>query len=350
VPLDEHTQYSHRQKLVISGGRHAWSAEPPVPQQTQFDLNCDAQSLCSLEGITVSQSAGMAGYAWRAIGDVPLCGGGPTSTPIHRLQSISIADNPESALKSGACGYTGKPLLAYELLRAPGSPRARNFYVDPFNDRFHLRAVTLDTTTPIDQTTPLSWGQFSQPIDSMAVHPSGYVVGVNTAQHRLEIVTLRDEPVPDAQAVSAVLKAGRGTRIGLLDTPIAVGVDLLSQAILVLEGGNRRLQAFDCYGNQLLHFADKSSGSAALHDEGSTPVQYLDMAVESTGYIYVLSFHGSGRNDPKGKWLSQTRGLAAARLAVDKWRNLFTLNYEAVRGPRGLEPSISEWIPSTPMP
>src|SRR6185295_9731451 len=138
------------------------------------------------------------------------------------------------------------------------------------------------------QTTKLSWGEFTQPIDSIAVHPSGFVVGVNTQNHRLEIITLRDAPVPDAQASFAALKAGPGTRVGLLDTPIAVGVDLMSKAILVLEAGNvRRIQAFDHFGNQLLQFDKKKSATMALHDTGSTAVEYLDMAVESTGYIYV---------------------------------------------------------------
>jgi hypothetical protein len=81
------------------------------------------------------------------------------------------------------------------------------------------------------------------------------------------------------------------------------------------------------------------------------------MTVEATGYIYVLSYQNSGRTaddyridiyDPNGAWLSRTTGVAAARCALDKWRNLFTLNYEALRGRLGLEPSLSEWIPSTP--
>jgi hypothetical protein len=165
-------------------------------------------------------------------------------------------------------------------------------------------------------------------------------------------------PYPTAQATVAALKGGRGTRIGLLDTPIAVAVDRASDAILVLEAGStRRVQAFDCFGSQALIFDGKKSATMDLRGTGSTAVEYLDMAVEATGYIYVLSFQGTGvapadyRVDiysPKGEWLSQTGGVAAARLAVDRWRNLFTLNYEVLPGPRGPEPSISEWIPSTP--
>jgi hypothetical protein len=356
VPLNEKTHYSHKEKLALQNGRYVWAAAP-APRQTRYALDCDDASLCSLDSITVGQSAAMAGYAWRARSTVDLCGDGPATAPVHRIQNISIAQTPDSGLKSGGCGYTAKPLLAYKLLAAGGATRPESFYLDPSNNGFHLRAVALDGTAPFDQMTRLSWGEFSQLIDSMVVHPAGFVVGVNTQQHRLEIITLREQPLPDEQAVFATLKAGRGKRVGLLDTPIAVGVDAMSHAILVLEAGNRRIQAFDCYGNQLLHFNKQKSATMPLRDEGAAPVQYLDMAVESTGYIYVLSFRDDGIAaadyhvdiyNPNGDWLSQTSGVTAARLAVDKWRNLFTLNYEALAGPHGPEPSISEWIPSTP--
>ena len=84
------------------------------------------------------------------------------------------------------------------------------------------------------------------------------------------------------------------------------------------------------------------------------------MAVESTGWIYILSFVGSGRNasdyrldlyDPNESrriYTSRTTGVAAAKLAVSLWRNVYTLNYEPLVGPHGPEPTISQWIPSTP--
>jgi hypothetical protein len=51
---------------------------------------------------------------------------------------------------------------------------------------------------------------------------------------------------------------------------------------------------------------------------------------------------------PDGSFLTQVVGLAAARLQVDLWRNLFTLNYEIVQGTGRTEPSVAQWIPSTP--
>jgi hypothetical protein len=355
VPLTNQTRYSHKRILTITNGAYEWDGRIPRPTTTVVDLNCDEESLCELDQITVNQSAAAVAYSWRATSNVPLCGEGPVDK-VHRMQSISLTEHPTDALKQSDCGYTGKPLVAYELSSLVGTT-PRNFYLDPSGGRFHLRAVDPSGTTPFDQTTKLSWGEFSQAMNSIAVHPAGYVVGVNSTNHRLEIVTLRSEPRMDAEAVMAVLKAGHGSRPGLLDTPIAVGVDLLSQVIIVLDSGNLRLHAFDCLGAQVHHFALHSSSTAPLRDEGGIAVTYLDMAVEGTGYIYVLSYQNAGRfvtdyrvdiYHPTGSFLSRTTGVAAARVALDRWRNLLTLNFEALHGPRGLEPSLSEWIPSAP--
>jgi hypothetical protein len=97
-----------------------------------------------------------------------------------------------------------------------------------------------------------------------------------------------------------------------------------------------------------------------LRDEGGSNVFVLDLSVESKGYVYVLKYlqPSSGavmpadyRLDiyaPNGSFLTQVTGLAAARLQVDLWRNVFTLNYEIVQGSGRTEPSVAQWIPSTP--
>ncbi len=46
-------------------------------------------------------------------------------------------------------------------------------------------------------------------------------------------------------------------------------------------------------------------------------------------------------------------GVAAAGLAVDTFRNVYTLNYASVAGLARVEPSLSQWVPaawSTPFP
>ena len=87
---------------------------------------------------------------------------------------------------------------------------------------------------------------------------------------------------------------------------------------------------------------------------------YLDMAVEFTGYIYVLACNPATAlyrldiyhpDQPDGTPISTTTGVNAARLTVDFWRNVYTLNYEVLQLPGGAaagltEPSVSLWVPS----
>ncbi len=107
-----------------------------------------------------------------------------------------------------------------------------------------------------------------------------------------------------------------------------------------------------------------------LHEpEGMT---YVDMAVEAKGYLYVLSHKDTGgvvKNtdyaldiyNPDGSFLVRTpdpklhpggnmQYVSAARIAVDIWRNLFTLNYSTFKGLGGrTEPSVSQWMPTPPL-
>jgi len=102
----------------------------------------------------------------------------------------------------------------------------------------------------------------------------------------------------------------------------------------------------------------------ALKDGVSQNIHYLDVGVETKGFVYVLSYQGTGsaQSDyhldiysPDGTWLSRTPenpnspGVNGARMIVDQWRNLYTLNYDVILGPNNrTEPSVSTWVPSTP--
>ncbi len=100
-------------------------------------------------------------------------------------------------------------------------------------------------------------------------------------------------------------------------------------------------------------FNNKSDYYFQLKSE-SESVHYLDMAVEYAGYIYVLSYGvstGIYRLDiykPDGAWLSQTANVNAGALSLDFWRNVYTLNYEALISRGITSPSVSLWIPSVP--
>jgi hypothetical protein len=102
---------------------------------------------------------------------------------------------------------------------------------------------------------------------------------------------------------------------------------------------------------------------------GLTNITYLDMATESQGNIYVLSYVGDGRQvadyfldiyGANGVFMTRTpnpavtttpQNVVAAKLCVDIWRNVYTLNFGALAKPAGssVEPGISHWIPTPPL-
>ena len=133
--------------------------------------------------------------------------------------------------------------------------------------------------------------------------------------------------------------------------------------VLVLEAGDataiQPLQAFNLGGQPLRYFAKQpepllpDADGDARHDQGWT---YLDMAVEFTGFIYVLSYnrtrfvyrldiyHPSSRHRAD----RDHDRLNAAKLTVDFWRNVYTLNYEVLTLPEaGADRAVvSLWVPS----
>ena len=102
---------------------------------------------------------------------------------------------------------------------------------------------------------------------------------------------------------------------------------------------------------------------------GSTEPTYLDFSVEAKGYLYVLSYINSGKEEsdyyldlyhPDGTFLVRTpderlcagvpQHVNAARIDVDEFRNMHTLNFEKMFGKKGYaEPTISQWTPTTPL-
>ena len=176
----------------------------------------------------------------------------------------------------------------------------------------------------------------------------------------------------DADAVLHLLaqpKSGKGSRPGLMTSPVAAAV-APDGTILVLEFGDptgspplpARIQAFDIGGNPKKFFTNPSQSSPYSLQLTATPNQagwqYLDMAIEYGGFIYVLSHlegtyrldiysPGQAGTDP----IATTSGINAAKIAVDFWRNVYALNYEVIPTASGdppafTEPSISLWAPS----
>ncbi len=356
VPLTGDTQYSHKQKLGYVAGAYKWIASG-APAKTLSALSCGNQgaNLCMLGDVTFSQKTGMFGYTWQASGpNMKLCDTGTKDMQLYYVQSMSANADPQSAYKSLECGMSSPSGIVYELL-GPDDGSGYNFFIDSRNGTYHLRKVVLDTTTKMTYAGK-SWGRFTQPLDDVAMRDGGYIVGANWSNSKIELLKIPDAPYEDSVAPWAVVMAGEGAREGLLHGPKAIAFTATGE-LLVLETVNRRIQALDLDGNPVKYFNDKADYFVSLKEE-TNPVMYLDMGVEFSGYIYVLSYEKNGSSvndyrldiyDTKGKFLARTVGVAAHRMAVDFWRNVYTLNYEAIAGPGGrTEPSVSEWIPSTP--
>jgi len=358
VPLTAQTQYQHSLKLEYQNGAHVWTPTP-APTATVAALACSANdTLCQLGQLTISPRTGMIGYAWRtgALG-VGQCGGGPGGV-LFAFQNVFAAAPPDSGLKFSGCGFTFPAGLTYDP-QGPPSGTGNNFYFEPASDGngYYLRSVTLDSTTPFNLQQATSWGRFTQVLNSIAAHPTGYVVGVAAGTHKMEILELPDGAMPDAKpalAPWATMRSGLGTRPGLMNTPVAVAVS--NGAVVVLEQGNRRLQAFDLSANPVDFFAGKTSPLAPLMNESSSVV-YVDLGSDAIGYLYVLSYVNNGATaadyrldiyDPEGTFLVRTTGLAAGGMKVDPFRTVYALNYESVAGATRVEPSLSQWLPSTP--
>src|SRR4029077_3378107 len=112
---------------------------------------------------------------------------------------------------------------------------------------------------------------------------------------------------------------------------------------------NHRIQAFDLGGNPVPFFKGQDVKYFLQLD---TTVAYLDVAVEFTGYIYVLSRDNANNHrldiyhptQTGTQPISTTEGVNAANLAVDFWRSVYTLNYEVLKlpPPNGTIPSFTE--------
>lgn len=97
-------------------------------------------------------------------------------------------------------------------------------------------------------------------------------------------------------------------------------------------------------------------------------LNYLDMAVEAQGYMYILSYINDGAAttdylldvyNPDGTFLFRSpdkaisqkqQNIVAGRIAVDIWRDLYALNFETLRGPNGaVQPGVAHWMPTPPL-
>lgn len=362
VPLTANTVYSHKEIIGLdANGNHQWQATTTPPSVVTPGGQCEDVNgqVCSFTDITVSTINADVGYAWQAYNPaVADCGPGGVGQ-LHQFANLSFTQNPQSGRLFSGCGFGDIVRVVYDLM----GRNDRSFYLDPtvnpdLNRGNFIRQIRLSDNPPSydGPTSNLAWGRLRFPPHALLLHPQGKIIGVNADVHKIEVLTLPAAAVPDADAPVSRVHSGIGTREGRLKGPIHAALSPQG-TIVVLESHNNRLQAFDLGGNPVPYFAG-GAYFVPLHDTGAT---YLDLAVEYSGYLYVLSYTGSPGSylyrldiyNPDGSWLARTTGINADKLAVSYWRDLFTLNYQVLTLPDGsfpnvTEPSVSHWIPSTP--
>ncbi len=161
-------------------------------------------------------------------------------------------------------GGAASPQTSHLAVYAYPVPGLDNFYLDPRSHTaddpvFYLRGVDLSVAPgkyTFDYGTDTAWGRFvnAGSLQGLAVHPWGYVVAVDFVNHKLYALKLPGAAVPSGEAPFAMPLAGEGVREGLMQNPQALTITSDGR-ILVLEEGNRRIQAFDVKGNPVASFS-----------------------------------------------------------------------------------------------
>ena len=259
----------------------------------------------------------------------------------YQFANLSSTQNPQSGYLHSGCGFSGVTRIVYDLL----GQQQWNFYLDPTDGDNFIRQIRLSVGGASSYDSPTSnkaFGRLQFSSDALLLHPLGKIISINTSLSKLEVLDLPPAAVTDATAPLSQVRSGFGTREGLMDGPIHAALSAQG-AILILESNNNRIQAFDIGGNPVPYFDNGAYFVPAQRPAGTAT--YLDLAVEYSGYLYVLSYTGSGPftyhldiYTPGGAWLARTTGMNADKLAVNYWRDLFTLNYQVLKLPGGAHP------------
>ena len=354
-PIKATTVYQHKQLTQLINGQHEWvcAPAPPVPSATS-DCSDQPGGICIYRGITVNTATGDVGYGWRSFTPNGCNGGAGLLDQMASVRVASAGTTVQSNYAALPCALSGSAQLVYDPLGRSDI----NFYVDGSGTQSLLRSVSLDHPAFQDPHSGMAWGAFTLPSDDLLLHPGGVAISINQAASRLETLHLPTEPLPDMQAgksLIATLHGGSGSRPGLFNGPTAATITS-SGVVLVLEQGNSRIHAVNATGNPVRYFTSQHEPYFLVLTETGSEAQYLDIASEYSGLIYVLSYSAGVYRldvyDPAQSGttpISTTRNFNAAKIAVDYWRNVYSLNCSLIRGsgvPAGItEPQISQWIP-----
>jgi hypothetical protein len=427
IPLDKNSKYTHAQLLTYQNGNYQWMPTGNAPQATiaNRDTSPTGNSLGDWTGLTLSQRYGMLGLAWQAAGlGIVSCSTG-AGGQLYAFQNINIPGTPMSAVKFPGCGFEGQSRLIYDpfppkfLMKNgqwmldnnqrpvpdPNDVLLGEYYIDPRpasipyeqGGGYHLRKIKLDNTTPFN-TDPkqISWGRFAYFPDSVALHPSGHLIGVSSQYHKLQVIKVGAAGAADINVPVSRTGSGPATdknRPGLMFRPVAVAC-AYDGTVLVLEdtksssGGAgvdvvSRISAYDLFMNPVNRFFDGNNQPTSwLYLSNAPDYYYLDITAvgdDKLTYIYVLYYTGNGGSPadyhmaiyqygttkPDSNPLVTTDSIPVAKIAVDMWHTLYTLNFQmmtdgkgnpagpknSTTGPNGRTvPSASMWLPPVPKP
>lgn len=369
IPITTTTVYTHQAVTSLdSAGNHQWLITANAPAYTPPSGGQQAGSLGALRSISVRQATpqqvGYVGYSWQGYST------GLTDCNANAPGQLDQAANLNTDLAHAQNGFANTPCgqqggavsgmkLGYSLLSNDGM----NFFLDTTN--LFIRQVNLSNPPSFgNPKTGNAFGQLNLDSAALLLHPAGHIVSINTTNHKMEVLKLPATAQSDSDAQNNYLAravSGQGTRPGLMFKPAAAAVSP-EGVVLVLEDSsqNNRIQAFDVGGNPIPYFAKQTTPYFLQLDatEGAT---YLDLAVEFSGFLYVLArgtdgifrldiYHpGQTGTQP----ISTTRNINGAKLCVDFWRSVYTLNYQVLQLPNGqypglTEPSVSFWMPTYP--
>lgn len=373
VPIQSTTQYIHTRKTALdANGNHLWQTDPTGTNAPPYLPPAGGQtpSLGGFGSITVRQGTsglqpqqGYVGYAWTAFSSgVSGCGTPGAPGQFDQMANLNTdAGNNGANAQNGyinslsLCGYQQGVRVGYNLL----THKSLNMYVD--TTALMIRQVNLDPPGYAGPSSNQSFAMLNFDSTRCLLHPAGHIVSISNDNHKLEIQKLPAAAQADnvtAQYFLARTCSGQGSRPGLMNSPIAAVISP-EGAIIVLEAGNNnRLQAFDLGGNPVPYFTGQSTPYFLQLDPTA---QYLDVAVEFSGYLYLLAQDANGNHrldiyhpTQRGNApICTTTGVNAAALAVDFWRSVYSLNYTILQLPNGqipsfTEPTVSLWVPTPP--
>ncbi|WP_417838269.1 hypothetical protein [Tritonibacter scottomollicae] len=425
IPITASSTFKHSAILTYENEAYSWNDTATAPVSTLADLSTssNANEISECVALALSQRYAVLGQSFKAAGTglAPATGGG-FDTQLFAFQSQNIPGRPMSDVKWMTAGFTYQSELIYDpfppkFLMKDGQWVLENdrpvpdpedvdlgcYYVDPRlqdvsldeGGGFHLRKVDVSGTSDFAPgTLPdpnlLSHGRFPFFPDHTAMHPSGHLIAVNQQAAKVMILNIDQAGKSDADMPVANTNAGKALiadREGFLFRPVALGCSydgtlLILDQVFSQETSESRVQAFDLLGRPVPCFLDDKGEATSILPIPNDGEVYLDMCVvgnKSMTYIFILYYTGNGKSPTdynvaiygfgeKAKSsemtpIVTTNKVPAARIAVDMWHTLYTLNYQMVAdtagkasgpvtshaGPAGRTVlSISEWLLPVP--